>query len=471
MKLSSVSLLLASSLCSVTAADNACLKIADVMPEKKANGAPVCGVSDIVSKVTTELEAIQCPHTVRQEIRLLAESDKFAFAKKILRGHCRAEAGVRVPCTEWEDVVLATCTLDGVKAEIATQFAQLGANGCAHTEADELEILTGAKNANQAGKYLKAICGTAWLGVEQSRFRLDIDKTLSKSYMNQYTEGLTELNLGTGNFQGADNPNYPTEGTAVRRIGASINEFYNDGAQSSVLQKVQTLNGCENQAIMCCFGRDRQVDNDGNCSDKACDDADPGDNSNLCSIGEIDFPGQEDEGAIHCHGLAWSNDSNDPTAQLKYNNFFYVSMYDHMYKRGYVEHILANKDVAQEKVLASEGTLPPMCGCIEDMPVVVRSDCTEIVAVQDFKFNVDDNLLLNVAAEGDLRVDFKSCQGKDLDGNVAENDLASYVNVLHSDGKLDAMTRSKIFGHLVGYADPDDNDNEEACTAATTARI
>lgn len=42
---------------------------------------------------------------------------------------------------------------------------------------------------------------------------------------------------------------------------------------------VDSLNKCENQAMMCCFGRDRQFgDDNGNCAADDCDDADPGDN-------------------------------------------------------------------------------------------------------------------------------------------------------------------------------------------------
>ena len=55
----------------------------------------------------------------------------------------------------------------------------------------------------------------------------------------------------------------------------------------------------------------------------------------------IGFPEDNNngEGAIHCHGLAWSNDVNDATARYKANNLFFVSMYDHMYQRGYVKNI------------------------------------------------------------------------------------------------------------------------------------
>merc|ERR1711862_335283 len=48
----------------------------------------------------------------------------------------------------------------------------------------------------------------------------------------------------------------------------------------------------------------------------------------------------------------------------KGNLLFYVSMYDHMTQRGYVRNIPG----------------APMCACAENMPVVTRSDCTEIEA-------------------------------------------------------------------------------------------
>jgi hypothetical protein len=59
----------------------------------------------------------------------------------------------------------------------------------------------------------------------------------------------------------------------------------------------------------------------------------------------------------------------DPSATYKGNNIFYVSMYDHMYKRGYVRNVPG----------------APMCGCAEQMPVVSRADCTQMDVVQQFE--------------------------------------------------------------------------------------
>jgi hypothetical protein len=128
--------------------------------------------------------------------------------------------------------------------------------------------------------------------------------------------------------------------------------------QSSVKDK-DDFATCTTNAAMCCWPKDRQAnDNNGNCAtpyDENCVNKDPADNTDLCFVdlnrastdgyesdkGFLGFPqdNNDGEGAIHCHGLAWSNDVNDRTARYKANNLFFVSMYDHMYQRGYVKNI------------------------------------------------------------------------------------------------------------------------------------
>jgi hypothetical protein len=128
--------------------------------------------------------------------------------------------------------------------------------------------------------------------------------------------------------------------------------------QSSVKDK-DDFATCTTNAAMCCWPKDRQAnDNNGNCAtpyDENCVNKDPADNTDLCFVdlnrastdgyesdkGFLGFPldNNDGEGAIHCHGLAWSNDVNDRTARYKGNNLFFVSMYDHMYQRGYVKNI------------------------------------------------------------------------------------------------------------------------------------
>ena len=126
---------------------------------------------------------------------------------------------------------------------------------------------------------------------------------------------------------------------------------------------------CTAHAAQCCWPRDRQAkDNNGNCAtpyDSQCVDKDVSDNTDLC-YNELDkapyangvdasgFSVYDYEGPVHCHGFAWSPDDNETTSRYKANALFFVSMFDHMYTRGYVENIPGS----------------PMCGCVEHVSCI-----------------------------------------------------------------------------------------------------
>ena len=126
---------------------------------------------------------------------------------------------------------------------------------------------------------------------------------------------------------------------------------------------------CASHVAQCCWPRDRQAgDNNGNCAtpyDSDCVDKDVADNTNLCyneldkapytnGIGANGFSIYDDEGPVHCHGFAWSTEDSEITARYKANALYFVSMYDHMYQRGYVENIPGS----------------PMCGCVEHVSMI-----------------------------------------------------------------------------------------------------
>jgi hypothetical protein len=178
---------------------------------------------------------------------------------------------------------------------------------------------------------------------------------------------------------------------------------------------------CTMNAAMCCWPKDRQAnDNNGNCAkpyDLNCVDKDPADNTDLCYVDMEDgsasnefggdgfavFPGDNNggEGAIHCHGFAWANDEYDSISRYKANNLFYVSMYDHMYQRGYVENIPG----------------APMCGCLDQMPIVSRSDCTQVDLEEEFKLVFDGTDFAATLIKSEI--DFNACRGI----NNRNNDL------------------------------------------------
>eukprot|EP00903_Cladosiphon_okamuranus_P016615 g15327.t1 len=99
---------------------------------------------------------------------------------------------------------------------------------------------------------------------------------------------------------------------------------------------------CENNTYMCCW-----TENDGTGMK---------DNTDVCYVGDTGYP-EESEGEVHCHGFVWPEDATDKYIHLLAQ---FVQHFDHRDRRGYY------------------GNLPgaPMCGCIEDMPIVSEADCT-----------------------------------------------------------------------------------------------
>jgi len=398
-----------------------------------------CEYSSIESVIKAKLG--DCSHDVETEVKALARDRDFAQAKFKVSNMCK---GVETCLDSWPDIVIENgCTYKNILNKVKKMLP----SGCDHNAQTELQYFTSTDSKAEMKDKIDEVCSDGWSVIPESVFT-DIDERFDDTFMNQYVKGETFLNRETGSFEDTT-------------LGESIESFRDGAAASSVLANVPALEDCALPSIMCCFGRDRQPnDNNGNCADplsSQCVNADPADNSNLCFLeDDTVFPG-ETEGDIHCHGLAWAEDDNDFTAQLRMNNFFYISLYDHMYQRGYVENMIDSPDI-------------PMCGCIEDMQPVSRSDCTEIAASLAFTITFDDDGLLAVPGDA-LKVDFNTCKGTNFsNGQRQNNDLASYVVELTNTGLISTAVRDEIFETLVGYATPNDNENEAACTAAYESR-
>lgn len=215
--------------------------------------------------------------------------------------------------------------------------------------------------------------------------------------------------------------------------GTHIKDIRDNVANSRVItfpDYIDNFENCELRAAMCCFVQDRQAnDNNGNCAkpyDTNCADADPGDNTDVCYVDMARAPTsshtkkgyavfeEEDEGPTHCHGIAWATDPTDNSAKYKGNNLFYFSMYDHLTQRGYARNVPG----------------APMCGCVEKMPVVSRSDCTEIDATESVTFeypNKQGGLSVTINS---IDIEFNACQGVKDDGDAMNNDLEGYYRRL-----------------------------------------
>ena len=113
------------------------------------------------------------------------------------------------------------------------------------------------------------------------------------------------------------------------------------------------------------FGNICCHDNNGRCGLGDCVNKAPGDTTDLCwtedNNGDVfPYPNSdkflEGERDLHCHGVSWSTmeqEFGDVNRDAKWNNLFYVSMYDHLYKRGYVNSLTEHVDFMGEQAMVS----------------------------------------------------------------------------------------------------------------------
>jgi len=334
----------------------------------------------------------------------------------------------------WNIEVTGKCDYATILAAYEQQvFVATGATSCAEgTVTAEQELSSLLTNLNQD---VATICKNLYDNMDTTEFYegagKGTDYEFEKAFYNGHSKWVEEV----------ETTYESTDGSATSRLredAASVNAFYQgDGSYSQVnMPPLENFEQCDANAVMCCWPKDRQAaDNNGNCNrntySENCVDKDPADNTNLCFVdmekgsfasgfdsdGLVEFPGDGDdgEGAIHCHGYAWANDEYDPITRYRANNLFYVSMYDHMHQRGYVENIPG----------------APMCGCVEKMPMATRSDCTQVDLTEDFTVVFDGSSI--EAKMTKVEVDFNACQGK----NGRNNDLYAYHWRLYEEGKVD----------------------------------
>ena len=305
-------------------------------------------------------------------------------------------------------------------------------DGCSHDAATELQLIFGTNDEAKIKEYLWQVCRNAQEAKEKDDFVTFSDLTQEHNVFDKaYFDGGTYFNEGreTKDDSGITVDQFYA-GPKDRIVAAYYaRALYNTGIQLPT--DISNFENCEIRAAMCCWTQDRQANDDnGNCAepyDENCVDADPADNTDVCYVdmsrapessrtqeGFSVFEG-ESEGDAHCHGFAWDTDANDVSAFHKGANLFYVSMYDHLSQRGYVRNVPGS----------------PMCGCVEKMAVVSRSDCTELALTKQwtgFSFQRGVGLSAQITYN---EVEFNSCQG----ANNNNNDLEAYYQRLVNEGR------------------------------------
>lgn len=438
----------------------------------------------------------------------------FLAAATTVASRCKIEEDVPLTTcydyTELEfDLDPASCTSKIITNKIKDMYAEKDAESeckCKGGQRREIRALTGNDDYDAALQTIRDMCAdalTASAGEAETGNWNDLEFNL-----DDYFRGEGFLNKETGNFQqsadkfngGHDsyisisddprtNDHYKTTEESYA-AGVAVNQFYGEMSKKYLEAPTGDLDSCESKTVMCCWGRDRQYfDGNGSCKVKDCANENPGDNTDLCwtedDDGEIyPYPGDGVEKDLHCHGVSWGNDeAAGINTKGKWNSLFYVSLYDHMYERGYVEAITNDANIAGAQ---------PMCGCIEDMAPVARADCQEAVGKSRYLVTAADNALHVEHVSDTFYLEFESCEGYEYHAEVGpddyemqlkldelkatNNDLAGFVYKQYLEGKITDLEVGLVNATLIGYSRSDlnlqnnDRQREEACEDAFKAR-
>jgi len=302
----------------------------------------------------------------------------------------------------------------------------------------------GANNEADAEQIVYDLCGSAQSAIDKIPLDDIVYDEQGSQFIKLYYAGRASWNEETQTNLYPGTPESPTN--VLRQDASKVNE-YKAISEGSIFKmpELQQFDPsvCQSHAAQCCWPRDRQAgDNNGNCNleyDTNCVDRDVADNTDLC-YNELDkagytngidangFSTYDQEGPVHCHGFAWSTEDQETTTRYKANALFFVSMYDHMHQRGYVENIPGS----------------PMCGCVEHMPIVTRADCTQTNVQEYYTFAEISDGPGFTATIGSIKLQFQSCQG----ANNRNNDLEAFVQQLVNDEKL-SETEQNIFTERV----------------------
>lgn len=325
---------------------------------------------------------------------------------------------------------------------------------CPHDAATELTYHFPKNSTLTPDEYIYEICKNAYDAYTQEHKVPWSNVTLKGAKFDK------EYYDGNGDWNEEHQSNYPhppvvpgEASNVLNRDAERVDDLYENHLQRQPLQwpgdaptSLTNFEDCQLQSAMCCFVSDRQAnDNNGNCAtpyDQRCLDADPGDNTDLCAVdmsrstkdsthvddGLAIFY-RDEEGPIHCHGLAWGKDESEADFRYRANNLFYVSMSDHLHDRGYARNVHG----------------APMCACVENMPIVSRSDCTEITAKEFFKLQFPSGYSGGIQVTLDyVDIDFNACRAS------RNNNLERFVQRLRDEGRLSHKIYDKFRETVVG---------------------
>jgi len=310
------------------------------------------------------------------------------------------------------------CTTEKFINMIEVEMAKV--SGCNGIDPwGELISLFGVNSDSEVTDKIARICDSAYAS-KRMAFNEMMGEN-EKQFVNEFFDG---GNIWNYEVDEAGESNLAQD---AARIEVVSDKF---GSKTNIdFPDVHNFEGCKLRAAMCCYPAKR---NGGQRSD-------PPDNSNACYMdftkarqsshvrdGYSIYSGDGNEGALNCHGFAWGNDAGYGDAAFKGNTLFEVAMKKGISENGYVGHLPG----------------APMCGCVENMPVVTSADCTKTTVSQSvsIKYTPGNQFVAEATISN---INHSNC-----------GDLSSYYETLVGNQKASRREKDLLDKHVVGNCGP-----------------
>lgn len=366
----------------------------------------------------------------------------------------------------WKVTATSECSIESLKEALKPRFDKRCKRfGLSFDE--DVQLLLGAESHEEARHKMEEICKNALDKRHPKKLEFGSISNKGREHDSDFFGGGTSWNagelqqLGKGSFRGS----------GARRI-----DMYDRQSKRRVLkwpEEVPSLSACQANAAMCCWPANQNeeisaggtlhvdcdpIDGEIDCEiasavhakNASTSDNNSG-NADVCLVdlskshsssgfndGLTIFPNNT---SVYCSGIAWENGENYWNHFAKGNLLFQSSM-------------VLMKDGGLEKNLPSA----PMCGCIEQMPIVTRADCTEAYSTARFTFQYRSTIPELRAIASKHLIQYRKCEGM----NSTTNDLKSFYDKLWLEKKVD-MHKKELFDAIV--------IGEDGCNNVTKAHL
>lgn len=305
------------------------------------------------------------------------------------------------------------CTVDNFVVAFETEMAKISGCGGADTW-EELLSFFDVNNDLAVRDAIQDVCTSAYDNIPFSTLMRQED-----AFLEEFFDGGNHWNYEVD--EAPDGPSLATDAAAVVTGGA---KYAGDNPRGVDFPDVHNFHGCDLRSAMCCYVSNRKADPP-TANAKACYHSFANSRqSSHVRDGYSIYP--TFDAPLTCHGFAWGNDAGYADAAFRGNTLFNVAFQHGLYGEGDVEELPG----------------APMCGCIEQMPVVTGATCTETTVDQSVSVSYDP--VTRFTAQATINsINHSDC-----------GDLSGHYGSLVNDGKASAEEKAMLDEHLVGDCRP-----------------